>query len=137
MGIGEVLSEIRERGKRLSAQAAEQVSSHRTAVLCVAAGCGIIVLLLVVLVIVRLVPPKAPPAAGAGEAFAVRTLSPEDLFMLPEPDFVPEVLLEREPKDGWSEEDARQFWTDPLQGNEELWKRRIETGIDALLERIP
>lgn len=136
MGIGEVLSEIREKGKRLSAQAAEQLSSHRTAVLCAAAGCGVIVILLVVLVIVRYLPPKTA-GAGSGEAFAPRALSPEDLFMLPEPDFVPEVLLEREPKDGWSEEDARQFWTDPLQGNEELWKRRIESDVDAMLERIP
>ncbi|MDR2211586.1 MAG: hypothetical protein LBO65_09020 [Spirochaetaceae bacterium] len=64
-------------------------------------------------------------------------LSTEDFFLPYEPDFVPPVLLEREPKDGWTGEDARPFWTDPMEGREEVWRRRIESGIDALLEHVP
>jgi hypothetical protein len=47
------------------------------------------------------------------------------------------VLLEREPRDSWTEEDARPFWTDPMEGSEELWRKRIESGIDSLLEQVP
>jgi len=61
----------------------------------------------------------------------------EDFFLPNEPDFVPGILLEREPRDTWTEEDARPFWTDPMEGNEEAWRKRIESGVDALLEHIP
>ncbi|MDR2314587.1 MAG: hypothetical protein LBE02_08655 [Spirochaetaceae bacterium] len=74
-------------------------------------------------------PPELSPADPA--------FSTEDFFLPYEPDFVPPVLLEREPKDGWTEEDARPFWTNPMEGAEGLWRGRIESGIDSLLEHVP
>jgi hypothetical protein len=67
-----------------------------------------------------------------------RDSTPADEFFLPyEPDFVPDVLLEREPKESWTEEDARPFWTDPLEGNEDVWRKRVESGVDSMLENVP
>ena len=76
-------------------------------------------------------------SASAYEPLLHDNSSSEDFFLPYEPDFVPDVLLEREPKDSWTEEDALPFWTDPLEGNEGEWRKRIESGIDSLLEHVP
>jgi hypothetical protein len=99
----------------------------------------VIILLLLVLALAS----SRSGGSGDGAAAPASDLSadpglPADEFFLPyEPDFVPGVLLEREPRDGWTEEDARPYWTDPKEGNEEAWRRRIEKGIDAMLESVP
>jgi len=110
-------------------------------VLIIAAAFLIIIVLLLVLAVV------SNPKTGSNQADSLssgayapleRETPPADEFFLPyEPDFVPDVLLEREPKDGWTEEDARPFWTDPLEGNETVWRKRIESGVDSLLEHVP
>jgi hypothetical protein len=64
-------------------------------------------------------------------------IPPGELFLPEEPDFVPQVLLEREPRESWSAEDAAPFWHDPLKMGEEPWRRRIEEAIDELLEEVP
>jgi hypothetical protein len=61
----------------------------------------------------------------------------EDLFLPDEPDFVPEVLLERGRRSSWTEQDAAEYWQDPLRFGEEQWRERIEAVIDEFLERVP
>jgi hypothetical protein len=123
MGIGELFS-----------KAVLFVKSHLVAAAIVCGAVFIILMLLVVLALVKLIPEKQRVVP---EQVSPASLSPEDFFMPPEPDFVPRVLLEREPGDGWSEEDARPFWTDPMEENPETWRRRIEEGVDELLENVP
>jgi hypothetical protein len=125
MGIGELFS-----------KAVLFVKSHLIAAACVCGAVFIILMLLVVLALVKRAP-KKPDAAVEQAPPSSLSLSPEDFFMPPEPDFVPRVLLEREPRDGWGEEDARPFWTDPMEENAETWRRRIEEGVDELLENVP
>jgi hypothetical protein len=125
MGIGELFS-----------KAVLFVKSHLVAAACVCGAVFIILMLLVVLALVKRVP-KKQSAAAEQMVLSPPSLSPEDFFMPPEPDFVPPVLLEREPRDGWSEEDARPFWTDPMEENAGTWRRRIEEGVDELLENVP
>lgn len=138
MGAGDFLSGIGEKCRSLLSKASELIKSHITAAIGIAAGLGIIIVLLIALAIVRRLPPRAVKSSVTlEESFAPRALSPADLFMPPEPDFVPEVLLEREPRDGWSEEDARPFWTDPMEENPEKWRRLIQSGVDEILERVP
>jgi hypothetical protein len=124
MGIGDLFS-----------KAVLFVKSHLVTAAIVCGAVFIILMLLVVLALVKRVPAKQ--TAAAEPAPASPSLSPEDFFMPPEPDFVPRILLEREPRDGWSEEDARPFWTDPMEENAEVWRRRIEEGVDELLENVP
>jgi hypothetical protein len=96
------------------------------------------VLFFMVLVWVRDHNRNAAPDAGQElrDTLGPRPIPPEELFLPDEPDFLPEVLLEREPAP-LTAEDARSFWTDPLEGGEELWLERIKTVIDDLLEPIP
>ncbi|MDR1506673.1 MAG: hypothetical protein LBI67_06180 [Treponema sp.] len=121
MGIGELL-----------AKAASFIKSHLVAAFCVCGAVFIILILLVILAVVRRVPEKqaVPDSLPLSR-------SPGDFFMPPEPDYVPPILLEREPKDGWAEEDARPFWTDPMEGNARVWEDRMKKSIDELLENVP
>jgi hypothetical protein len=78
-----------------------------------------------------------PPAEGrAGPVQGLR-IPPEELFFPDEPDFIPGVLLEREPRDSWTAEDAAPYWQDPLKYGEEPWREQAESVIDELLERVP
>ena len=64
-------------------------------------------------------------------------IPPEELFLPDEPDFIPGVLLEREQRSGWTEQDASDYWQDPLRYGEEQWREKIEIAIDEFLERVP
>lgn len=64
-------------------------------------------------------------------------VSAEELFLPDEPDFVPGVLLERERRTSWTEQDAGVYWQDPLRFGEEQWREKIEAAIDDFLERVP
>jgi hypothetical protein len=61
----------------------------------------------------------------------------EELFLPDEPDFLPGTLLERERRTNWTEQDAVEYWQDPLRSGEEQWREKIETAIDDFLERVP
>ena len=61
----------------------------------------------------------------------------QELFLPDEPDFIPAVLLEREQRTVWNEQDAAVYWQDPLRFGEEMWRERIEAAVDELLERVP
>jgi hypothetical protein len=61
----------------------------------------------------------------------------EEIFLPDEPDFLPGVLFERDRRTSWTEQDAAEYWEDPLRGGEEPWREKIETAVDEFLERIP
>jgi hypothetical protein len=61
----------------------------------------------------------------------------EELFLPDEPDYIPGALLERERRSNWTDENASEYWQDPLKYGEEQWREKIETSIDEFLERIP
>jgi hypothetical protein len=81
-------------------------------------------------------PVRDRPSAGAG-IFNPVPIPPEDLFLPEEPDFLPPVILERERREAWTEEDAEPFWYNPLEDGEEEWRELVEKLIDDLLERVP
>jgi len=60
-----------------------------------------------------------------------------ELFIPEEPDFIPGVLLGRERRSAWTEEDAGVFWQDPLKQGEEIWREKIEAAVEDILERVP
>ena len=111
------------------------IKSHLVTAAIICGAVFIIIALLIVLALVKHIPVKKdlPPE----QPLLPLSISPEDFFMPSEPDFVPRILLEREPKDGWVEEDARPFWTDPMEENAGTWRGRIKKGVDELLENVP
>ena len=141
MGLGTIVSDFVERIKELLSAFADIVKSNTRVVMIILIGFLIIVLLLLVLAVVSRSGTRRTDDAGlsAGDSDTIpgEMFPWEDFFLPYEPDFVPDVLLEREPRDGWTEEDARTFWSDPLEGGREIWRRRIESGIDSLLEEVP
>ncbi|MCL2443235.1 MAG: hypothetical protein FWD13_07195 [Treponema sp.] len=61
----------------------------------------------------------------------------EELFLPDEPDFIHGVILEREQRLNWNEQDAAEYWQDPLRFGEEPWREKIEATVDLIFERVP
>ena len=75
---------------------------------------------------------------ASGSRQSTRIVVPADEVFLPdEPDFLSGIMIERERREVWTDEDAAEHWQDPLKFGEEPWRDRIEAVIDVLLERIP
>jgi hypothetical protein len=143
MGLGDIFLSVKSRGLELGARmlkgAKEILRTHpRLALVCLGAF-GVLLCLLVALGAAnyqRRHPKPAPPEPLA-DVFRPLPIPPEELFMPDEPDFLPEVLWEREPREFWTPEDVLPFWTDPLRGKRRVWEERVEGMIDELLERLP
>ena len=71
----------------------------------------------------------SPDAAAAGVSISV-----EDMFIPPEPDFLPEFIFEREKRRFWSLEDIRQYWKVP--DSSDRWREEIKSAVDKLMEGI-
>jgi hypothetical protein len=71
------------------------------------------------------------------DSFKPLAISPEEFFLPEEPDVLPEFIPERFPRDAWTAEDARLYWTDPLAENEKLWRDRYNALLDDLMEGVP
>jgi hypothetical protein len=80
---------------------------------------------------------RRSPRTDAAAAFAPLAIAAEDVFLPEEPDFTPDVILEREPRSVWTGEDVRPFWKAPLDYGSGVWKEGIGTAVDKLLERVP
>jgi hypothetical protein len=144
MGLGDIFSSIKSSiltiGAGFLTGTKKLLQSHSRLVVVFLGALGIILCLLVVLGVVihnRRIPPSAAPSPPLSEVFKPLPIPPEELFMPGEPDFLPEVLLEREPRESWTADDALPFWTDPLKENRRVWQGRVEGMIDELLERLP
>jgi hypothetical protein len=77
---------------------------------------------------------KPDSDAFAGLAAGPR-IPPEDLFIPEEPDFIPDFIPGREPRQSWSVDDIRPFWKNPA--NQGLWRDIIRSEVDKLLEGVP
>jgi len=74
-------------------------------------------------------PPAAVMTAGTG-------IPADELFYPAEPDFLPALLLEREPRGNWTIDDLTPFWQDPLKGHEDEWRETAKAVIDKLMEGV-
>jgi hypothetical protein len=70
------------------------------------------------------------------ELFRVE-LPAEELFLGDEPDFLPEVLLERERRDVWTADDARPYWTDPGNEGDKVYEDMMGDVVERIMERVP
>jgi hypothetical protein len=64
-------------------------------------------------------------------------LPPEELFLDDEPDFLPELLPEREPRDTWNADDVRPYWTDPADEGAGVYEDMMGAVVDGIMERVP
>ncbi|GHU08895.1 hypothetical protein FACS1894151_05630 [Spirochaetia bacterium] len=93
--------------------------------------------LLICIIVLLLNLGHAPAADTLSAEFAPLPVPPEELFLSDEPDFVPGVLLEREPRAYWTAEDALPYWTDPLDKGSGYYLTEIESIIDGIMETVP
>lgn len=79
--------------------------------------------------------PKKEPRAEI--TFEPDPIAAPDLFIPDEPDFLPQIILEQEQRTAWTNADAAEFWTDPLEFSDEFWRQKVSESIDRLLEPLP
>jgi hypothetical protein len=139
MGLGDIFFKVKTLGSDLGEKSRDIFRKNIRAFYIALGGVAVILALLAVLQVVNYQRghPRPPPPPDLRDAFKPLSIPPEELFPAEEPDFLPEVLLEREPRERWTVEDALPFWTDPLEKNEQLWRERGEAVIDELLEGVP
>ena len=91
-----------------------------------------------VLIILILIVSLAPGSGGTGST-SLGITSPliphEEMFYPDEPDFVPQFLIEREPRQSWTMEDIRPYWVIPE--NPDFWRGEISSALDLLMEGVP
>jgi hypothetical protein len=83
---------------------------------------------------------SARAAAAAGELtelFKPLPIAPEDIFLPEEPDALPEFIPARPRREAWTAANAAEYWTDPLEGQETLWRDRLSAALEDLLEAVP
>jgi hypothetical protein len=105
-------------------------------------GLGFALSVLLAALVTALVAGAGPPegeSRDSGDRGLTRDapIPPEELFLPDEPDFLPGVIPERERRDLWTAEDAEPYWYNPLERGGEVWRNRIRTALDELLERVP
>jgi len=131
--LDKIIQVIQDWFRKLSAE-----QKRRLVLICT----GIFALLLTLAVIISLINNSnetqiRPEFAEPDRVFLNLPIPSAELFLPDEPDFIPGVLLQRDRRTRWTEEDAAEFWQDPLRFGEEQWREKIEAAIDEFLEFIP
>ena len=86
------------------------------------------------LIVISLV---AGPRTTVSPQVSASGIPAEELFFPEEPDFLPPLILEREPRQPWDLQSLEFFWQDPRVGNEEKWREEIIRVVDRLMDGVP
>jgi hypothetical protein len=139
MQIGELIRQTWERARKFIQRTLVRIP-RRTVLLGIGGAALVLILAFVAIVLIQkhtsLVKSRAA-AKELADSFKPLAISPEDFFLPEEPDVLPEFIPGRPQRDTWTAEDARLYWTDPLAGNEKLWRDRFGAVIDDLMEGVP
>ena len=106
-------------------------------ILIISIGAAAILLLLILILVMTNRSNSKNQLKTALSGFQAQIIPAEELFLPSEPDFIPEILFEREKRAIWTHEDASQYWQDPLKNGEEFWRQNTEKIIDELMEHVP
>jgi hypothetical protein len=93
---------------------------------------GLLLVLLIAAIALKPGKQKSPSPAPSARGL---NISPEELFIPAEPGFLPEFILEREPRRFWSYEEISRYWKMPERDNR--WKEEIKSAVDKLMEGVP
>ena len=127
--FNKIITAIQDWFQKLSA-----LQKKRLALICT----GVFVFFLTLSVLISMISQREVPLPGVpGRLTVISPIPAGDLFLPDEPDYIPGILLGRDRRESWSEEDASLFWQDPLIYGEEKWREDIEAAIDEILERVP
>jgi len=96
---------------------------------------GLAALFLVLLIAAVAINSRGAKKSASVDMSAGLIVAPEELFPPAEPDFLPELILEREPRRSWSIEDIRPYWKNPE--NPGVWRDLIKSTVDELMESVP
>jgi hypothetical protein len=134
------LSRLAEKIRRTAQSALDRLfnkipaAKRRLIFACTGGGLALLILMGVLFGVHR---SEGNPQTVENTSLRRTAVPPEEIFLPDEPDFLPGVMLGRERRTAWTVEDAAPFWQDPLKNGEEQWRKRVESGIDELLERVP
>jgi hypothetical protein len=82
--------------------------------------------------------PKPEADANAPLFASPEAPAAEDLYIPDEPDFVPDIMYEREQRQAWTEEDAAEFWVNPLdEADTDAYRDTITNTVDGIMETVP
>ena len=140
MLLADKLAELRDKiHDAVNGLTAKIPPEKRNLVLMSAAGAVVLVLLIIAgaHILSRSKTRIQNPPAARTETVQQGIIPPEELFLPDEPDFLPDVILEREQRTEWTAEDAAPFWQNPLKDGEEQWRDHIENTIDEIMETVP
>ncbi|MDR2185259.1 MAG: hypothetical protein LBO80_06285 [Treponema sp.] len=140
MGLGAAAEKIRSTLGQWKLKAENLPETRRRlAFVCLGGFLGIMLLCLAAVLL--LMGPAGGEKTGTvrslENAFGPMAIPQEELFLPGEPEFLPGLLLERERRETWTAGDGRPYWTDPREDSAPLWRDRLRTEIDALLEDVP
>ena len=121
-------------GKPGSKGPRQRVSAEKRRPMLFALG-GFAVLFLILIIAILAANLGGPKKSAPVDLSAGPVIPPEDLFIPEEPDFLPDFLLEREPRRSWTVDDIRPYWRNP--GNEGLWRGEVKSAVDKLMEGVP
>jgi len=96
---------------------------------------GLALLFLILLISALLINSRGTRERNPVNVSAGHGIPVEELFIPDEPDFLPEFLLEREPRPSWSIEDIRPYWRRPA--DPASWQGVIRSAVDELMEGVP
>jgi hypothetical protein len=136
--LGVLGSKLYDKAGFLAGRALDRIpeGKRRPALLCTAGTVFLLILAIVVTLAARA--GKAPGENLLPETAAGPRVPAEDFFIPEEPDFLPGVLPERDPRQGWSTDDVRPFWKNPEDSaRREDWHREMGVVIDRLMDSVP
>jgi hypothetical protein len=104
----------------------------------IAAGAilGIVLAILGIILILNNRVRRPPDSEALTELFRME-LPPDELFLDDEPDFLPDLLPERERRDTWNADDIRSYWTDPAEEDAGVYEDMMGAVVDEIMEHLP
>jgi hypothetical protein len=96
---------------------------------------GLVFLAICLTIAALAIGPRAP--VNPREMRSGYRIPAEELFYPQEPDFLPPLLMERNPRQPWTTGDLELFWLDPKTGNEEKWLETAKAVVDRLMDGVP
>jgi len=114
-----------------------KIPTDRRIILTMAIGVPIILLLFIIGITLTIKDKTAKPAPLPASSVITKRIPAEDLFLPDEPDFVPNVMPEREKRTQWTADNAMPWWQDPLKDGEQEWRDQIEKTVDEIMEKVP
>ena len=132
MDFKEFLRDIPDKIRSLADKIQEKIPAKKRRL--AIAVMGIIVFIAICLTFASIIMSKKVPVTQA--ITGSQGIPPDELFYPPEPDYLPDLLFEREIRQTWMPSDAAEFWSDPAKGLETQWRETAKKTIDQLMEGV-